>query len=38
MRGEGADVYFKIYFKDEKMKDVKEELIKEDKKWKITIE
>jgi len=37
MRGEGADVYFKIYFKDGKIKDDKEELIKEDKKWKITI-
>ena len=37
VRGEGANVFFKIHFKDGKTKDDDEPLIKEDGRWKITI-
>ncbi len=37
VRGEGAEVDFRIHFKDGKTKDDDEPLIKEDGKWKITI-
>jgi hypothetical protein len=37
IRGEGATVYFKVYFKDGSSKDTKEPLVKETGQWKITI-
>lgn len=37
IRGEGAEVRFKIHFKDGRTKDDDEPLIKEDGKWKITV-
>ena len=38
IRGEGADVKFRLHFKDGKSKDKSEPLIKENGKWKITID